>query len=117
MFFLFPVPISLYILFPSLSFVLLFFLQSSLFMYHSDLTILLLSFIFSVKNRNYDAYDDDIAIMDVFFDNPTVFQFGTQSSQTWYIGIYFKFIPFSILEIFQTANFTLIIFNWHLDIT
>ena len=39
--------------------------------------------IFTKIDRNYDAYDKDIAILSVYFDKPTLLQFGTQASQTW----------------------------------
>ena len=32
----------------------------------------------------YDAFDQDIAILNVFFDSTTVMQFKTESRQSWY---------------------------------
>jgi hypothetical protein len=37
--------------------------------------------IFSALDRDYDAYDEDIAILNIYFDTSTVMQFGTQASQ------------------------------------
>jgi len=39
--------------------------------------------IFNAIERNYDAYEKDIAILSIYFDKPTLLQFGTQASQTW----------------------------------
>ena len=39
--------------------------------------------IFTTIDRSYDAFDKDIAILSVYFDKPTLLQFGTQASQTW----------------------------------
>ncbi len=41
--------------------------------------------IFTALEREYDAYEDDIAILNVYFDTASVMQFGTQASQ----GIHF----------------------------
>lgn len=35
-------------------------------------------YIFTEIDRDYDAYTRDIAILQVYFDTPTVLQFGTQ---------------------------------------
>ena len=37
--------------------------------------------IFTALERDYDAYEDDIAILNVYFDTSSVMQFGTQASQ------------------------------------
>ena len=34
-------------------------------------------------DREYDAYDEDIAILNIYFDTVSVMQFGTQASQGW----------------------------------
>ncbi len=39
--------------------------------------------IFTKINRTYDAYDEDIAVLNVYFDKPTLIQFETRASQTW----------------------------------
>ena len=39
--------------------------------------------VFSALEREYDAYEDDIAILNVYFDTVSVMQFGTQESQGW----------------------------------
>ena len=39
--------------------------------------------VFSSLDRKYNAYDDDIAILNVYFDTSSVMQFGTQESQGW----------------------------------
>jgi hypothetical protein len=39
--------------------------------------------IFTEIDQSYDAYDKDIAILSVYFEKPTLLQFGTQASQTW----------------------------------
>lgn len=38
-------------------------------------------YIFTEIDRDYDAYMRDIAILTVYFDTPTVLQFGTQVTQ------------------------------------
>jgi hypothetical protein len=40
---------------------------------------------FSVTNSvtEYDAYDRDIAILNVYFETPTVLEYTTQHSKTW----------------------------------
>ena len=44
---------------------------------------ILMDNIFSALDREYDAYEDDIAILNVYFDTSSVMQFGTQASQGW----------------------------------
>lgn len=39
--------------------------------------------VFKTIDRAYNAFDQDIAMLSVFFDTPTVLQFGTQSRQGW----------------------------------
>lgn len=39
--------------------------------------------VFKTIDQNYNAFEQDIAILSVFFDTPTVLQFGTQSRQGW----------------------------------
>jgi hypothetical protein len=34
-------------------------------------------------NMNYDAYDKDIAMVQIFFQKSTVFQMGSQPRMTW----------------------------------
>ena len=42
---------------------------------------LLMDNIFTALERDYDAYEDDIAILNIYFDTSSVMQFGTQASQ------------------------------------
>ena len=35
------------------------------------------------NGADYDAYDEDIAVVNVFFETPVVFQFSSQMAQTW----------------------------------
>jgi hypothetical protein len=44
---------------------------------------ILMDNVFSSLDREYNAYDDDIAILNVYFDTSSVMQFGTQASQEW----------------------------------
>ena len=39
--------------------------------------------IFSTIKREYDAYDDDIAIFNVFFERPTALHYTTRPSKGW----------------------------------
>jgi hypothetical protein len=39
--------------------------------------------VFAALDRNYDAYDNDIAILNIYFDAASVLEFGTQASQGW----------------------------------
>jgi hypothetical protein len=43
--------------------------------------------IFTKMERKYKAYEKDIAVLQVYFDSPTVFKFVSQPSQTW-IGFF-----------------------------
>jgi len=56
----------------------------------------------------YDAYDQDIAILNVFFETPTVLEYTTQHSKTWLDiisatggngGLFIGFSIVTILEI------------------
>ncbi len=55
----------------------------------------------------YDAYDRDIAILNVFFETPTVLEYTTQHSKTWFDFISAVggngglFIGFSIVTILE----------------
>ena len=55
----------------------------------------------------YDAFDKDIAILNVFFETPTVLEYTTQHSITWFDfisavgGIGGLFIGFSIVTILE----------------
>ena len=40
-------------------------------------------FTFSKMKSNYDAYENDIAVLQVYFDTPTVFLFESNLKQTW----------------------------------
>jgi hypothetical protein len=42
---------------------------------------------FTQLDTQYNAYEKDIAILQIFFDKPSVFQFVSQPSQTW-IGFF-----------------------------
>ena len=35
------------------------------------------------KETIYDAYDKDIAILQIYFKSPTIIEYGTFPSQTW----------------------------------
>jgi hypothetical protein len=57
----------------------------------------------------YDAYESDIAILNVFFETPTILEYTTQHSKTWldFIsavggngGLFIGFSIVTILEIF-----------------
>ena len=39
--------------------------------------------IFPKLTKTYDAYDKDIAVVQVFFESPTVFHFNSELKQTW----------------------------------
>jgi hypothetical protein len=39
--------------------------------------------IFTQMSKEYDAYDTDIAVVTIFFETSTVFQFGSQLRLTW----------------------------------
>ena len=56
----------------------------------------------------YDAYDNDIAILNVFFETPIALEYTTQQSRTWFDfisaiggngGLFIGFSIVSILEI------------------
>ncbi len=55
----------------------------------------------------YDAYDRDIAILNVYFETPTVLEYTTQHSKTWFDFISVVggngglFIGFSIVTILE----------------
>jgi len=61
----------------------------------------------SSTSTDYDAYQRDIAVVSVFFDSPTVWQFSTQSSSTWIVffgnvgGLYGLCIGFSIATVVE----------------
>jgi hypothetical protein len=40
-------------------------------------------FVSASKKNEYDAYEKDIAVVQVFFDSPTVFKFTSDQSMTW----------------------------------
>ena len=69
---------------------------------------------------DYDAYDNDIAILNGFFETPIVLEYTTQQSKTWFDfisavggngGLFIGFSIVSILEIvwllFQSCQFYL----------
>ena len=35
------------------------------------------------KEKEYDAYDKDIAVVEIYFKKSTVMQIGTESRMTW----------------------------------
>ena len=39
--------------------------------------------LFPSSTKKYDAYEKDIAVLNVFFDSPTVMQFKSQPRQSW----------------------------------
>ena len=43
----------------------------------------LLNYLFKGISREYDAYEKDIAVLNVFFDTTTVMTFNSESQQTW----------------------------------
>lgn len=55
----------------------------------------------------YDAYQRDIAVVSVYFDSPTVWEFATQASSTWIVffgnvgGLYGLCIGFSIATVVE----------------
>ena len=62
---------------------------------------------FTNIDRQYDAFENDIAVLQVFFDSPTVVQFTTSHSKTWLdfisavggnVGL---FIGFSIVTVVE----------------
>ncbi len=59
----------------------------------------------------YDAYDRDIAILNVYFETPTVLEYTTQHSKTWFDFISAVggngglFIGFSIVTILEIVWF------------
>ena len=55
-------------------------LQSSRRSYTSDV---INGSIFTQATNHYDAYEKDIALVTVFFESVTVFQYGTQLRLTW----------------------------------
>jgi hypothetical protein len=38
---------------------------------------------FTKLRRDYDAYDEDISVLSVFFESPTAIQYSTKQSRTW----------------------------------
>ena len=38
---------------------------------------------FTKLQRDYDAYDEDISVLSVFFESPTAIQYSTKQSRTW----------------------------------
>jgi hypothetical protein len=39
--------------------------------------------VFSTADQSYDAYEKDIALLQIYFKRSTVFQLGTQPTMTW----------------------------------
>ena len=39
--------------------------------------------VFSQSQENYDAFDRDIAVVEIYFEKPTIFQMGSQPRMTW----------------------------------
>jgi hypothetical protein len=39
--------------------------------------------VFTTNTKTYDAYNTDIALVQIFFSKSTVFQMGSQPRQTW----------------------------------
>ena len=62
----------------------------------------------SLSWREYDAYNEDIAIVNVFFDTPAVFLYSSQPAQTWVdffaaigglLGLCFGFSIITLVEV------------------
>ena len=70
---------------------------------------LLESFLFSDISHTYDAYENDIAILNVYFSTPTVMQYTTKESKNWFEFISLVggngglFIGFSLVTILELA--------------
>ena len=47
--------------------------------------------VFTQMPRKYDAYDKDIAVLEIYFKKSTVVQIGSQARMTWYI-FYFEYL-------------------------
>ena len=45
---------------------------------------LLEDFLLNNVNREYDAYDKDIAVLNVFFSSPTAIEYATRPSRSWF---------------------------------
>jgi hypothetical protein len=43
--------------------------------------------IFTNIERSYDAYDKDIAVLNVFFETQTIMEFTTQSAQVIFLDL------------------------------
>ena len=57
------------------------------------------SSVFKKLSNDYDAFDEDIAMVQVFFEPSAVFLFGSDPSQTWchYYKTFFDFEAFTTL--------------------
>ncbi len=66
-----------------------------------------------VKYRSYDAYEKDIAILNVFFDSPTSLLYSTKESRNWFDFISTVggngglFIGFSLVTLIELLWLTL----------
>ena len=65
--------------------------------------------VFTNISRKYDAFENDIAVLHVFFESPTVVQLTTNHSKTWFDfvsavggngGLFIGFSLVSVVELF-----------------
>ena len=68
---------------------------------------ILMTNLFSYLNNSYDAFEQDIAVVNVFFDKPTAIEFQNQASMDWYTylsnvgGVLGLCIGLSIMTLFE----------------
>jgi hypothetical protein len=76
--------------------------------------------LFTTLNRTYNAFERDIAVLNIFFSSPIVMQYMTKESKTWFDFISTVggngglFIGFSIVTILELAYAVLRITNLYL---
>ena len=78
--------------------------------------------IFINSMREYDAFENDIAILSVFFESSTVLQYTTKQSRTWVdfisavVGYGGLFIGFSIVTVFEIIGLLLKLFLMYISV-
>jgi len=78
-------------------------------------------YLFTNLTRSYDAYEKDVAVLNVFFASPTVMEYTTKPSKTWFDFISAVggngglFIGFSIVTVLELLWFLLKIGKYYLQ--
>lgn len=77
--------------------------------------------LFTTLSRTYDAFEKDIAVLNVFFSSPTAMLYTTKESKNWFDFISMVggngglFIGFSLVTVFELLYTTLKIFKLYLQ--